>query len=208
MVVLPVAMDLDKYIRKAPTAEWPTVFHLAFMEWMPNQEALTWLLDEAWPLVEAQIPQARLIACGMKMPEYLRQRSGGQVTIGGEVEDAIEFLYQYGVMAVPLWSGSGTRIKILEGLAAGKPIVTTSVGLQGIPAKHGEHLLVADTPGGFCRRYTHPVTGSRSCAGNGRPRTGMGERNVQPGCSKRQTTGYVPGNDRSQEKLIAFKYRF
>lgn len=120
------------------------LFHLGSMDWMPNQEGVKWLLDHVWPLVFKQHPDALLLLAGRNMPSWLSGTQLPGVEIVGEVEDANQFIIKSGIMVVPLLSGSGMRVKIIEGLAAGKPIVSTSIGAEGIPVSHTNNILIAD----------------------------------------------------------------
>jgi len=83
------------------------------------------------------------------MPDWLATISQAGVINDGDVPDAVEYMHKHRVMIVPLFSGSGIRIKIIEGMMAGCAIITTSIGAEGINCKNGEHLLIAETAGDF-----------------------------------------------------------
>lgn len=121
-----------------------TLFHFASMDWLPNIEAVDWLLDKVWPLVLKQHPGARLIIAGRGMPEHIKQQSSPQIQIIEQVASSQQFYQTYDIMLVPLWSGSGLRIKLVEGLAYGKAIITTSIGAEGIPYTHQKDVMIAD----------------------------------------------------------------
>lgn len=120
------------------------VFHLGSMEWQPNIEGVNWFLEEVWPLVISQQPSASCFIAGRGMPEDWKQRRIPGVSIVGEVQDANAFMQDKSIMIVPIFAGSGIRVKILEGFKSGKAIVTTSMGMHGIPCEPNKHLLVAD----------------------------------------------------------------
>lgn len=120
-----------------------SVFHIGSMDWMPNQEGIRWFLKEVWPGVMHQNAGLRLFLAGRNMPEWLANGSFNGVTIVGEVEDAGFFMRQHNLMVVPLLSGSGIRIKIIEGMANSRAIITTPVGAEGIDYIDGEHLKIA-----------------------------------------------------------------
>lgn len=126
-----------------------TLFHFASMDWMPNEEAVSWLTTQVWPEVLKQMPESRLILAGKNMPEKFRRLAGNNITVTEHVESSAEFYSTYDIMLVPLWSGSGLRIKLVEGLAYGKAIITTSIGAEGIPYVNHKHLIVADSPEAF-----------------------------------------------------------
>ena len=122
-----------------------TIFHFASMDWLPNVEAVEWLLANVWSEVLKKIPDAQLILAGRGMPEKIIQAASKSITIIENVADSALFYATYDVMLVPLWSGSGLRIKLVEGLAYGKPIITTTIGAEGIPYTKNKELLIADT---------------------------------------------------------------
>ena len=129
-----------------------SLFHIGAMDWIPNQESIAWLLDEVWPVVHREVPQARLYLAGRKMPQrWMNARIDG-VTVVGEVENASEFIASKQINIVPLLSGSGIRVKIIEAMSAGKVVVTTTVGAQGIDYTDGLNLLIADDPDAFARQ--------------------------------------------------------
>lgn len=129
-----------------------SLFHIGAMDWMPNQESISWLLDNVWPVVHREVPQAHLYLAGRKMPERLMQARIDGVTVVGEVEDARSFIAGKQINVVPLLSGSGIRVKIIEAMSAGKAVVTTTVGARGIDYTDGENLLIANTPSEFARQ--------------------------------------------------------
>ena len=126
-----------------------SLFHIGAMDWMPNQESIQWLLDRVWPVVHREVPQAHLYLAGRKMPSSLIQKQIEGVTIVGEVPDAKQFIASKQINVVPLLSGSGIRVKIIEAMSMGKAVVTTTVGARGIDYTDGEDLLIANTPDEF-----------------------------------------------------------
>lgn len=126
-----------------------SLFHIGAMDWMPNQESIQWMLRDVWPVVHRQVPQAHLYLAGRKMPEELMQTRLDGVTVVGEVADAMQFIAGKQINVVPLLSGSGIRVKIIEAMSVGKAVVTTTVGARGIDYTDGENLLIANTPSEF-----------------------------------------------------------
>ena len=140
-----------------------TLFHIGAMDWMPNQESIRWLLEEVWPVVHREVPQAHLYLAGRKMPErWMRAHIDG-VTVVGEVPDAMQFIAGKQINVVPLLSGSGIRVKIIEAMAMGKAVVTTTLGAQGIDYTDGEHLLIANTPEEFAQQIKRLLDDSDYC---------------------------------------------
>jgi glycosyltransferase involved in cell wall biosynthesis len=114
------------------------------MDWQPNQQAMVWFVSQVWPLVIKQEPDAIFYMAGKKMPVMFKKYQTQNIKVMGEVEDATAFMQSKQIMVVPLFAGSGIRVKILEGMSLGKAIVTTKLGLEGVDAQHQKHLLVAD----------------------------------------------------------------
>lgn len=137
-------LNLNQY-PIAETVKYPnTFFHFASMDWLPNIEAVDWLLEKVWPLVIKNEPAAKLIIAGRGMPQKFKKINQANVLIIEDVKNSKDFYHCYDMMLVPLWSGSGLRIKLVEGLAYGKPIVTTSIGAEGINYTNNKNILIAD----------------------------------------------------------------
>lgn len=134
------------------TAKQPnTLFHFASMDWMPNIEAVDWFMNKVWQDVLKHKPDAQLVLAGRGMPDRFKKLASKNITIIEDVKDSKEFYATYDIMLVPLWSGSGLRIKLVEGLAYGKAIITTSIGAEGIPYSNGKNMLIADTANDFSK---------------------------------------------------------
>lgn len=140
-----------------------SLFHIGAMDWMPNKESIQWMLDEVWPVIHAQVPQAKLYLAGRKMPEAWMRTTIPGVTIVGEVPDAAEFISGKKINVVPLLSGSGIRVKIIEAMSMGKTVITTTVGAQGIDYTDGEDLLIADTPQQFADQVRRCLNDDAFC---------------------------------------------
>jgi polysaccharide biosynthesis protein PslH len=109
-------------------------------------------LDNVWPAVLAKFPNASFHIAGKNTPDWLSRRAGESVIVLGEVDDAKKFINSHPIMVAPLFSGSGIKIKVLEGMAMSRVVITTPVGSEGIPARSQEHLLVAKTAEQFIRQ--------------------------------------------------------
>lgn len=133
----------------SPTQEIHSIFHIASMDWLPNVEGLEWFLENAWPSIYKKFPQLQLYLAGKYFPEHLQNIQLKGVKVVGEVADAKYFMNEKNMMIVPLLSGSGIRIKIIEGLALGKTIIATTIAAQGIEYINGENILIADTAEAF-----------------------------------------------------------
>ncbi len=152
-IVAPIGIDSEWYAPSPPSGKQPpqAIGFIGSLDWMPNLEGLNWFLDTVWPQVRELYPQARLHIAGRNMPSSYRQKSIPGVDFMGEVRSAIKFIRDHDILIVPLLSGSGMRVKILEGLFMGKTVITTSVGLEGIDARQGEEILIADSAEDFAR---------------------------------------------------------
>ena len=142
-------LNLEDYKRVLLPMQPNTIFHFASMDWMPNIEAVNWLLENVWNDVIKEIPDAKLVLAGRGMPESIKQKASSSISIIEQVESSVEFYKTFDIMLVPLWSGSGLRIKLVEGLAYGKAIITTSIGAEGIPYLANKHLMIADSSKDF-----------------------------------------------------------
>lgn len=149
--VITFGLDLEKYEIEDDyiPSETPLLFHLGSMNWSPNVEGVEWFLDEVWPEVLKSYPDLHFTVAGFGTPDKLYQRKDENVTIAGPVPSANEFMLDHDIMVVPLLSGSGIRIKIIEAMALGKVVITTSVGAEGLAVENGKHLFIADTPEEF-----------------------------------------------------------
>ena len=137
-------LNLDDYKMVLHSRQPNTIFHFASMDWMPNTEAVLWLLEKVWNTVVKELPNAKLVLAGRGMPNSIKQKASSSITIIENVESSTEFYKTFDIMLVPLWSGSGLRIKLVEGLAYGKAIITTSIGAEGIPYVANKQFIIAD----------------------------------------------------------------
>ena len=129
------------------------ILFLGNLEWRPNLDAVRLLLDEVFPVVLAAEPSARLCIVGRRPPAWLqrRGREGANVEVHADVADVRPFLYRCGAMAVPLRIGGGSRLKILEALACGLPVVASTVGAEGLRLQPGVHFTSADQTADMAR---------------------------------------------------------
>lgn len=126
-------------------------YHLGSMDWIPNIDGVRWFLKAVWPKVRAQDAGAMFHLAGRQSDDLVDRNGIPGVCVHGEVDDAAAFLRDRGILVVPLRSGSGTRIKIIEAMAHGKPIVSTAIGAEGIPLTSGRDAMLVDDEAGFAR---------------------------------------------------------
>ncbi len=154
----PIGFDSGAYPDTPP--EIGTSMSLCFigsLDWLPNLEGLEWFLAYCWPKINQRWPEMTLHIAGRNTPMRLLDLKMPNVFVHGEVSDATQFIAQHSVMIVPLFSGSGMRVKIVEGMMMGKVVITTSVGKEGIVGTHKKDFLVADSEEAFIQAIQYCV---------------------------------------------------
>jgi glycosyltransferase involved in cell wall biosynthesis len=147
---LPVSISIKSH-QKIRSLHLPLrLFHLGAMNWEPNQDAIRWFVNEWFPKIHQQFPDITFHFAGKGMPKEFLELKSNNVFCYREVPDASSFMLQYDVLVVPLRHGSGLRIKILEAMALGIPVISTRKGAGGMPVTHGENILLADDPESCC----------------------------------------------------------
>lgn len=148
---VPIGVDTDYFAVAEREPDAQTILSIGTMSWLPNIDAVQWFVGEILPLLRAKRPGTRVCVVGSnpaKTVVALGKRDPG-VVVTGTVPDVRPYAKECGVFVVPLRSGSGVRVKILNALAMGLPVVSTAVGAEGIAVTHGENILIADTPQSF-----------------------------------------------------------
>ena len=148
--VVPNGVDTD-YFQPRRGAETPAVVFTGGMNMFANRDAVEWFLDEVWPLVKGRVAGARFFAIGQRpSPRVLDAAAKDDCVIApGHVADVRPWVEQAAVYVVPMRVGGGTRLKVLDAMAQGKAIVSTTLGAEGIDASNGSHFLLADDPQSF-----------------------------------------------------------
>ncbi|GAB2985915.1 glycosyltransferase family 4 protein [Mucilaginibacter puniceus] len=162
--VLPVGIDLENYQPDVTKIEFPSLFFLGSLEWLPNREGMEWFLDNfLTELTEGDL-NVKLYVAGSDIPESFDDYEVmGKIFIQGEVDDALEFVNSKSIMIVPLLSGGGMRVKIVEGMAMEKCIISTSLGVEGINFTNGENVLIANTRDEFYRAIKRCIKDEAFC---------------------------------------------
>jgi glycosyltransferase involved in cell wall biosynthesis len=150
-LTIPIAVDAEALAFTPRTDEARDAVSVATMFYPPNVEGVGWFAAEVFPLIRRELPTTRFHLVGSRPPASITRLAteGSGIVVTGYVRDLEPILRRSAVMVVPLHSGSGMRVKILEAFARGIPVVSTTVGCEGIGARAGEHLLVADRPRDF-----------------------------------------------------------
>jgi glycosyltransferase involved in cell wall biosynthesis len=130
------AIDSDK--------EENAVVFIGGMDWMPNREGVEWFLEKVWVKVLTQLPHAKFYLAGRNFPDEIRTLKVKGLVIVGEVEDAKAFISSKAISIVPLFAGSGMRVKIVEAMALGRAVISTSIGAESLAYTHGKDILIAD----------------------------------------------------------------
>jgi glycosyltransferase involved in cell wall biosynthesis len=156
--VSPTGIQLQQYKINHQEALPYSVFHFGSMDWMPNEEAVLWFVDNVWEKVLQKVPQAKFYIIGRGMTQKVLSLTKPNVVVIGKTETAEKVYHQYDVMIVPLLSGSGMRIKMIEGMAYGKPIASTTIGVEGISVTSGKNCLLANTPEEFANAAIEMLT--------------------------------------------------
>ena len=141
---IPFGIDLEKYIPSTKEPEM-ALFHIGSMEWSPNVEGIRWFLENVWSLIHERYPTLKLYLAGKGLSNATHFQYPNVVCVG-EVENAVEFMNSKSIMIVPLLSAGGIRVKIIEGLALQKAIISTPIGADGIHCENGKHLFIAQSP--------------------------------------------------------------
>jgi len=152
MEVVPIGMKVSEIEVKPVPSDSVHLYHLGAMDWLPNVEGINWFVDEVWPVISKELPDVKCSLAGREMPASLLSHSAGNLTIEGEVSSVSEFISDKNVAVIPLLSGSGLRVKIVEALTYGKVVITTSLGVTGIPYVNGKNILIADSPEDFLKQ--------------------------------------------------------
>ena len=149
--VLPFGLDSAEL---PPASHGPVdhIFHLGAMDWRPNIQGIDWFIGNVWPLVMQQMPSAKLCLAGRNFPKDVPWKQVANIEILGEVANAWDMMTGEGIMIIPLLSGSGMRIKAIEAMAGGRPVVSTTIGMEGIEGNDREHFHLADSPEEFAGR--------------------------------------------------------
>lgn len=158
---IPAGFDTEE-VRTVFTNFKMNLFFIGALDWSPNQEGLIWFIEKCWPVILAKRPNTILKIAGRNAPDWMVEKFlVKNIQYLGEIDDAQKFIGQNGIMIAPVLSGSGMRVKIIEGMLNQKSIVTTSIGCEGINVINEEHLFIANNETDFSN-YILKLLGNRS----------------------------------------------
>ena len=147
---VPIGFDVSEKLPDVLEEE-NSLFHIGSMNWFPNQQGIKWFLNEVWDAVLNAVPKITFYLAGRNMPGYFYKGNWKNVRVVGEVADSVLFMSSKQIMIVPLLSGSGIRIKILEAMSLSKTVVATTIAAEGIMYENGKNIIIADTPQEFAQ---------------------------------------------------------
>lgn len=162
MLHVPFGLNASEY-KVSEQPEKITLFHIGAMDWLPNIQAMEWFLENVWDKLLEKHPDIELYLAGRNMPKNFKGADKRNVVVEGEVPDAKAFMDRHSIMISPLFSGGGMRIKIIEGMAMGKVVISTDIGIEGISAENGKHLLLAAKPEEFVNVISKCINDKAYC---------------------------------------------
>jgi glycosyltransferase involved in cell wall biosynthesis len=158
--VIPTGVDTEFFAYRPPEEMLQVVF-CGSMDWMANVDGVEYFFDNVWSKIRDKIPAARMKVVGRAPPESLVKRicsAAPEWEFTGFVDDVRDHIGGSAAFVIPLRVGGGTRIKAFEAMAMGAPVVSTSIGIEGLPVQHGEHFLVADEDAAFAENVVALLT--------------------------------------------------
>lgn len=162
IITIPFGLSVRSF-HSSPEKESRSVFHLGAMDWTPNLEGVKWFLDKVYPVLKKSGTKVLVHLAGKKMPVDILSKKSDDLIVQGEVHNGMEYMNDKGIMVVPLLSGGGMRVKIVEGMALGKAIVSTTIGAEGIECENGRNILIADSPEAFAEAIERCVKDPQLC---------------------------------------------
>lgn len=139
-------VDIDFFTKTKKTLpKIPTILFVGNFKWLPNRDAARFLIEEIWPIVRSNIKNCKLWIVGRNPPEEITRYQTAEIVINGAVEDIRQAYANSSVLVAPIRNGRGTKYKILEAMVTKTPIVGTTLAVDGIEIKNGQHALVSET---------------------------------------------------------------
>ncbi len=153
--IMPAGIFINSIPKSTNSILTNSIFSLSALDWIPNQEALKWFSENVWNKLSKIFPDLHFHVAGRNSPNWMKNYcETKKIIFHGEIENATNFMLEHGIMIVPLFSGSGLRVKIIEGLALGCPIVSTSIGAEGIEVTDGKEIMFANSTDEFIEKIS------------------------------------------------------
>ncbi len=150
--ITPASILKENFKKSTAPHNINSLFYIGSLDWIPNQEGLVWFIKNIWNDIKSNWPDLTFHIAGRNAPKwFIRECVENEVTFHGEVENAHKFYENYHIMIVPLFAGSGMRIKIIEAMAQSKVVVTTSIGAEGLGFVNNLHGIITDNASGFIK---------------------------------------------------------
>lgn len=152
IILTTTGVFFDKINLTKEIPEENALSHIGALDWIPNIEGLDWFINNVWPIIQKEEPEMKFYIAGRNAPDNIQEKfNKNNIIYLGEVNDAFEFISSKSILVVPLLSGSGMRVKIIEGLALGRSIISTSTGAEGIDVLSGKHLEIHNNEKDFAK---------------------------------------------------------
>jgi glycosyltransferase involved in cell wall biosynthesis len=154
ITVIPIAVDTEKLQPVSRKSDSKNIVTLGTLHYPPNADGIRWFAEEVFPLVHERDPDTTLTIIGKNPPPdfyQLQEKHPDSIEVTGYVQDLVPYLERAALMVIAVRAGGGMRVRILEAFARGMPVVTTTVGLEGIEAQPGKEILVEDSPREFAQ---------------------------------------------------------
>jgi glycosyltransferase involved in cell wall biosynthesis len=159
ITVIPNGVDTEIFLFDHGDNMSNTISFFGNMDYFPNQDAVFYFYQQILPIIRHKKPEVKFIVVGRNPSRKLQDLANDpNIIVTGNVDNVIPYYYKSSVAVVPLRAGGGTRLKILEAMALGRPVVSTSIGCEGLEVVDGEHLLIADHPEQFAEKTVRLLT--------------------------------------------------
>jgi len=171
IVEVPVGFDfntLNSYDFNKQFTNFPVFYHLGSMDWHPNIQGIKWFIEEVIPVITKDYPEFEFRVAGKKMPRWIYKYQSKNLVVDGEVKDALKYHEDKAIMIVPLLSGGGLRVKIIEGMAFGKTIISTTIGAEGIAYTVQQNILIANDAETFATQIKRCMGSKEFCKNIGK----------------------------------------
>jgi len=154
VTLVPNGVDTEYFHPNNGSNGGPSLIFVASLDWYPNIDAVRYLINDIWPILKREIPDCTMDLVGAPPPRFVLDFAEREpdFTVHGFVKDIRPLVDKSSIYVVPIRVGGGTRLKILDAMAMGKAVVSTSIGAEGIEVADNEHILLADTPDKFVDR--------------------------------------------------------